>query len=63
MALLSLHLQLVAAAVAVLSHALYESSELGSAEAVAALLPPGLDSRLQGLISTVRARTSLLQGG
>ena len=47
--------RLAYAMVALVRRALYESSELQSVEAVAAMLPPGLDSRLQALVAGVRA--------
>ena len=37
---------------------LYESSELQTVDAVRALLPRGLDARLEGLLSGVRGRLS-----
>lgn len=39
-----------------LRRALYESSELQTADAVRALLPRGLDARLEGLLSGVRGK-------
>ena len=38
-----------------LRRVLYESSELGTVESVKALLPKGLDARLESLLSNVRS--------
>ena len=45
-----------------LRHVLYESSELQSVDAVKALLPRGLDARLEGLLGTVRFFFNCLGG-
>lgn len=45
---------LVTSAGNLLRRVLYESSELSTVEAVKALLPRGLDSRLESLLATVR---------
>ncbi len=42
-----------------ISQVLYEVAEISSAKQIEGLLPSGLDSRLQQLISTVRSVESL----
>ncbi len=50
---------LVTSAGNLLRRVLYESSELSSMDAVKALLPKGLDSRLESLLATVRGEAKL----
>ncbi len=56
-------LQLVEVSVTLISQVLYEVAEISNAKQIESLLPSGLDSRLQQLISTVRSiNVQVLEG-